>query len=375
MKIPAMSMSSPLAGRVERDGAELLHDVQCEAVVHVEQAYLAHHGPDQNYRPYLRLAGEMRSLVPDHVLPADVDELTSRPALGPLFDGFYEFDDDQLTQMVSKGYFSPAFRTPEIMTGVDYELPVTANVLILHPQAEGDVPVVFVDVHNRNDMVLDLESTGYDLAEYFENVRVKQDEVQAQAEGEHTREVDDIFEDERFREMHVREEEMMAEKRTGRWVDEESRNAARPVVEEQEDSLLPPADERGIEEAPEQSDGVAPMSLTELYEQVINPYVEEQVTAPKASEAKPVASVQGGAEADDPGVEVPEDHALAPVFADDELEVDEDEIDLSDFEDDEEPGPKPISTGDAAPANPQRSAPPFEEDETEQDSRESGLGG
>ncbi|MGT2527213.1 hypothetical protein ACU4GG_08415 [Streptomyces nojiriensis] len=85
-------------------------------------------------------------------------------------DAFYEFDDQQLVVLAGKGYFTTGFTVPEQVTGIEWELPATADMLVLAPsevQTEGDVPVVFTQVHGIGGLEIDLESSGYDLAGYF----------------------------------------------------------------------------------------------------------------------------------------------------------------------------------------------------------------
>lgn len=340
MKIPALSMASPLAGRLLREGATLVPDIPCEAVVHVEQAYLSHHGPDQNYRPYLRLSGELRSLVPEERLPGDVHELSARPTMGPEFDVFYEFSDEQLGQMVSKGYFSRQFAVPPIMTGVEYELPVTASVLVLEPQdpQAGDVPLVFVDVHNRNELELDLESSGYDLAEYFESVRQPErehdgDELDAEREYD-GRDVDDIFNDPRF--AGLREAEAV---RMAALAAEAEAKAAREQDYEagsEEDSAE--FDDDQFEEAGEPA---PEMSLDEIYARIVRPYVEGRV-APQPEQAQEVEPVA--------------EEVVEPEVDEQQVEAEEsDEISFDD-EPEEDLGPEPISTGEADVPSPQSTA-------------------
>jgi hypothetical protein len=84
-------------------------------------------------------------------------------------DAYYEFDDAQLGQLVAKGYFTEGFEAPSSMAGIPWELPTTIDALILAPEREDDTPVVFVTIHGQTELALDIENSGYDLAEYFEN--------------------------------------------------------------------------------------------------------------------------------------------------------------------------------------------------------------
>lgn len=178
MKIAGIAMNDIWAHRVLRErGVETTRTEKRSAdiVVLVESIQLGHHGARQNYRPYLHLNGELRSVRPHQQLPYGVDEVTFPVGAGETVDVFYEFDNEQLAQLTKKGYFSPAFTPPEQVTGIEWELPATVDALVLAPEGNPetstkdapDVPVVFVRVHDLGSLDVDLESSGYDLAEYF----------------------------------------------------------------------------------------------------------------------------------------------------------------------------------------------------------------
>lgn len=172
MKVAGIRMTDPWASRVLRSkGVEtqLVSGVPVETVVQMERVAIEHHGPEKNYRPLLHLTGELGAIRPSEPLPHGVQEVTFRSGLGPTVDAFYEFDDAQLGQLVAKGYFTEGFEAPSSMAGIPWELPTTIDALVLSPEHEGDTPVVFVTVHGQTELALDIENSGYDLAEYFEN--------------------------------------------------------------------------------------------------------------------------------------------------------------------------------------------------------------
>jgi hypothetical protein len=172
MKVAGIRMTDPWASRVLRSKGvetERVAGVPVETVVQMERVSFEHHGSEKNYRPLLHLTGELRSILPNESLPFGVDEVTFRSGLGPTVDAFYEFDDSQLTELVSKGYFTEGFEPPANMAGIPWELPTTIDALILAPEQEGDAPVVFVTIHGQTELALDAENSGYDLAEYFED--------------------------------------------------------------------------------------------------------------------------------------------------------------------------------------------------------------
>lgn len=173
MRTAGLTMNDLWAHRVLRDqGMEYAESrgEPVELAVHVESLDLAHKGEDDNHRPYLRLTGELRSVRPASPLPHGITEVTFSPGHGERVDAFYEFDQEQLVLLVQKGYFDRAFIVPEQVTGIEWELPATADFLVLSPAGTGepdDVPLVFARVHGTGGMEIDLESCGYDLVEYF----------------------------------------------------------------------------------------------------------------------------------------------------------------------------------------------------------------
>ncbi|MFJ2662595.1 hypothetical protein [Arthrobacter koreensis] len=207
MKVAGISMMDPWASRVLRaKGVETVQvtGAPVETVVYMERVAIEHHGQERNYRPLLHLTGELRSIIPDEALPFGVQEVTFRESLGPVVDAYYEFDDAQLAELVTKGYFTEGFEPPSTMAGIPWDLPTTIDALILAPEHEGDTPVVFVTVHGQTELALDAENSGYKLAEYFENrltpelAEERELHSAAQAVPTHSGEFRDLFEGEEF---------------------------------------------------------------------------------------------------------------------------------------------------------------------------------
>lgn len=178
MKIAGLTMNDVWAQRVLADrGLETasVEGVNAEIKVLMQSIELAHHGPEQKYRPYLHLHGELSAVLPETDFPYGVNEVTFPSGVGDSVDVFYEFTEEQLADLIAKGYFSPAFATPAGVTGIAWELPTTVDAFVLAPAAEelgpevANVPVVFVRVHDLGDLQTDLERSGYDLVEYFED--------------------------------------------------------------------------------------------------------------------------------------------------------------------------------------------------------------
>lgn len=172
MKLTGLSMndgwtSRVLAARPRTAGVEALEDLDARIGVHVEDAELDHHGPETRYRPYLHVTGELRSVRPVGGFGHDVDGVVFDPGRGERVDAYYEFDDTQLADLVSKGYFGPDLRIPSQILDVEWDLPAVADALVVVPDEADAVPVVLVRVHDLGDIALDTERSGYDLAAFF----------------------------------------------------------------------------------------------------------------------------------------------------------------------------------------------------------------
>ncbi|MYR60069.1 hypothetical protein GTY54_28840 [Streptomyces sp. SID625] len=173
MRTAGLTMNDVWAHRVLRErGVETyrLEGVSAELGVMVGSLDLKHRGKEEKYRPYLHMTGELRSVTPAQALPFGISQVIYSPGQGEKVDAFYEFDDQQLVVLAGKGYFTSGFAVPEQVIGIEWELPATADMLVLAPsgaQTEGDAPVVFTQIHNIGGLEIDLESSGYDLSGYF----------------------------------------------------------------------------------------------------------------------------------------------------------------------------------------------------------------
>ncbi len=171
MRTAGLQMSNIWAGRIQREpGTETfsIQDLPAELVVLVQTMDLQHHGPDVNYRPYLHLTGELRSVRPSEPLACGITEVTYAPGVGEQVDAFYEFDDAQLVELTQKGYFTAGFSVPDHVLGIEWELPATIDALVLAPSAAyQDAAVVFTNIRHGAELEIDLATSGYDLAAYF----------------------------------------------------------------------------------------------------------------------------------------------------------------------------------------------------------------
>ncbi|MFE1170358.1 AAA family ATPase [Nocardiopsis sp. NPDC058789] len=209
MKIAPLKLTDPWLHRLARDGeadTETLSAVPCEISVRMETVSVLHHGIDQNHRPYLHLSGQIVQIQPDVALPYGITALPFRSGSEPTFDAFYEFDTEQLLELVRKGYFGSRFQVPESMTGLVWELPAEVDFLLVAPERMQQPPLAFVGVRNQNNTEFDEGNSGYTLAEYFPDYSVEDSVPVADdrrpAVSQRSDQIEDLFADEEFDAVH-----------------------------------------------------------------------------------------------------------------------------------------------------------------------------
>lgn len=174
MNIAGFTMSSPWASRSLWSGypTEEYSDIPCLMRVSMDSVFFTYDAEVTNYRPRLHMRGKLMSIIPSVEMPLNINEITFDPESGPAINGFYNFDDDQLAVLVSKGYFSENFNIPELLSESVWELPVEIDALLVLGDPETDiVPAIFVDIHDQLSVSIDMNNSGYDLANVFNNIR------------------------------------------------------------------------------------------------------------------------------------------------------------------------------------------------------------
>ena len=139
----------------------------CVANVDVNSAFLGYRDPfDANgaCRPYLQISGKCTSI--SGLMPMGVTELEFDKSSAIRVTYCYEFSDEELADMTLKGLFRPNFKVPDIIYDNILELPAVCDFYAISPE-KGELPIVFANITNRHDMVIDSESCGYYFAEYF----------------------------------------------------------------------------------------------------------------------------------------------------------------------------------------------------------------
>lgn len=173
MKVAAVRNTDPWFARMKRamDGGELdavvLSKVPVENAVHVEDVHLHHDGPEFGYRPWLRIAGVLGEMRPGVALPYGIEALTFSGS-GVAVDYRYDFTEEELADMVlNKGLYAKGFEIPESITGIEWGLPGTVDLLIVSPAGLDEPPLVLCELHDQNQQQISTLSCGYDIGEYF----------------------------------------------------------------------------------------------------------------------------------------------------------------------------------------------------------------
>lgn len=209
MEVAPLPMTDPWSDRIQRDpkiDAQMLRGVPSEIAVNMTQVEILHHGENLNFRPYLHLQGRIDEVTPDVKLPYGVEKLPFKEDSGPSFDAFYEFTDTQLSELVTKGYFTEKFEVPREMSETVWDLPGKADYLLVYPETSTEPPLVFVSVADRNEMTMTQATSEYDLHEYFPNYVAEQEltteqviqETEAEEALARSSELSDLFEGHEF---------------------------------------------------------------------------------------------------------------------------------------------------------------------------------
>lgn len=176
MKLPMQNLNSIFASNIQHmDDNEIddLKNVPMSAVINTETAFLAFRSPwDRDYpnRPYLHILGSLQQL--NGTLPYDITGIYTQHNTTRV-DAFYEFTNDQLSDLVKKGLYERGFEVPEQIKESQLEVDVNCDFKIIKPDKNRNVdfPIVFAQVNNLRNLQLTQENSGYDLAEYFEKAK------------------------------------------------------------------------------------------------------------------------------------------------------------------------------------------------------------
>ena len=177
---------------------------EADIKVLVDTLYFTNHGPSSNYRPVLHVRGRLVGLVPydSPEIAYGVTEVTfdrNMDGGDSTVDAFYEFSDEQLVALVQKGFFNEGFEPPADLLNQVWQLPAHYKGIAIAPRNETEAPLVFLDVVDRDGLVIDSENSGLDLSDYFPDYlseirsRESENSLSADRSMERTSVVNDMF--------------------------------------------------------------------------------------------------------------------------------------------------------------------------------------
>lgn len=177
MKVPAVLMTDHLgevASSLDASESIIVENLPVMGDVSTSAAYLEYRAatdPEAPHRPYLHIIGqvdEVRGDFPHGVTTATVTN-------GVPVDIFYEFTDKELADMTMKGMYRRGFEAPvELLRYPMVDLPMACNVQAFMEEQSG-IPIMFIEIVDAHDMVMDRASSGYTLGDYFKEPVVQND--------------------------------------------------------------------------------------------------------------------------------------------------------------------------------------------------------
>lgn len=176
---------------------------EADIKVLVDTLYFTNHGARSNYRPVLHVRGRLVGLVPYGspeiaygVTEVDFDQMGGGATT---VDAFYEFTDEQLVSLVEKGFFNEGFEPPSDLLNQVWMLPAHYEGVVIAPRNENEAPLAFLDVVDRDGLVVDAVTSGLDLSDYFPDylaqIRARDHESEKAVDHalERTDHVNDVF--------------------------------------------------------------------------------------------------------------------------------------------------------------------------------------
>lgn len=169
MKIPGQHLNShvgQLAARLDPAYSNVTkHEAAlCEAKVMSRNVFLEAHSPfdrERPMRPYLHILGMCTGIKADFPYGVTDLDFTENPIN---VDYFYEFTNEELADLATKGLFDKGFRVPDIMFGNEFRFPATCDYLVVAPDKDGDTPIIFAEVLDAHNREICTENCGYNFA-------------------------------------------------------------------------------------------------------------------------------------------------------------------------------------------------------------------
>lgn len=141
------------------------------AKLRFDKAYLEFQSKMYAYKPRLQMLGQVESY--SCLLPYNIRQIHFGPdkADWPRVILNYDFTPDQICELVQKGLYEPGFSPPDLFEDEEtfLEVPVETEVMLLKPESEQDVPLVFLALRKGGMIETDFEQSGYDLSREFQS--------------------------------------------------------------------------------------------------------------------------------------------------------------------------------------------------------------
>lgn len=212
MKINGLKSKPALGSLLRSVQTEEYRDFSCTAHMQAEDVFLDYRPKtDENYpnKPYLLLRGSCTKLTGN--LPYDVSELDLDSENSSDIEILYEFSDEELSDLCSKGLFNKDFKVPDKFYSLDYTMDVNCDFEAFQTTNEKgeNIPIIIYHINDSISREYSQNDFGESFAEYFESINKpvhRQVSVQEQVENV----PDYVIENE----LQADENEMVADEKT-----------------------------------------------------------------------------------------------------------------------------------------------------------------
>lgn len=189
MKINGLKSKPALGSLLRSVQTEEYRDFSCTAHMQAEDVFLDYRPKtDENYpnRPYLLLRGSCTKLTGN--LPYDVSELDLDSENSSDIEILYEFSDEELSDLCSKGLFNKDFKVPDKFYSLDYTMDVNCDFEAFQTTNEKgeNIPIIIYHINDSISREYSQNDFGESFAEYFESINKpvhRQVSVQEQVEN------------------------------------------------------------------------------------------------------------------------------------------------------------------------------------------------
>lgn len=152
--------------QLESLGATITHlgKVKSNLIATPYKAYIDYGSYDETrYRPYLVLDTEIQGAIGD--FSNGITEFRYREEDKLLRSVHYDFTDEELGVLASKGLYNPEFEVPSLFTDTDFELPIDLDVYLVNMN---DKTMAYASYDMISDLKTNSKLSGYDLVQYFD---------------------------------------------------------------------------------------------------------------------------------------------------------------------------------------------------------------